>query len=174
MRLYLVIIRSILIFLLSVNSLFAYQSEDALKVAVMGKIAKYISWPNETSSFTITILDNPFGKKVDIAYKGKKIDGKKIKIIYINNIKDLPQDTKILYIPKKDSYKLTTILQSISSKNILTISDIRGFAQKKGILQLYFLSRKLRLKINLGVAKKNDLQIRSVLLRIVKIVKDES
>lgn len=167
-------IKSIFIFLLSINSLFAYQSEESLKITVIGKIAKYVSWPNETSSFTITILDNPFGKKINIAYKDKKIGGKKIKIVSINDIKDLPQDTKILYIPKKDSYKLTTILQSISGKNILTISDIRGFAQKKGILQVYFLSRKLRLKINLDIAKKNNLQIRSVLLRIAKVLKDKS
>ncbi len=168
-------IKFILLFLLSTNLLFSYQSEDALKVAVVGKVAKYISWTNEDSSFfTITILDNPFDKEFDTAYKGKKIHGKKIKIIYINNIKDLPQDTKILYIPQKDSYRLATILESISNKGILTISDIRGFAQKKGVLQVYFTSRKLRLKINLDIAKKNNLQIRSVLLRIAKIVKDES
>ncbi len=167
-------LKIILIFLLNVNFLFSYQSEEALKVAVIGKVAKYISWPNDTSTFTIVILDNPFGKEIDATYKNKKINGKKVKIVRINDIKDLPKDTKILYIPQKDSYKLTTILQNISNKNILTISDIRGFAQKKGILQIYFLSRKLRLKINLDEAKKNDLQIRSVLLRIVKIVKDKS
>jgi len=155
--------------------LFSYQTEEKLKAVVIGKVAKYVSWKDESSSnFVITVLDNPFGNMLENIYNNKKIHTKNIKLVYINNITDLPADTKILYIPKKDSYELSMILQDISDKSILTISDIRGFAQKKGILQIYFFARKLRFKINLEVAKKNKLYIRSVLLHIAKIVKDES
>ena len=47
-------------------------------------------------------------------------------------------------------------------KNILTISDLRGFAQKGGIIQIYSMSQKLKLNINLQKAQKENIKIISL------------
>ena len=153
------------------NNVYAYESEDKLKVVVIGKVAKFVKWKrSREKEFVITILNNQYGSAFDEVYKNKKIHKKSIKIKYINSIKELTF-TNILYIPKVDSKKLKTILKAVEDKNILVVSDIRGFAQKGGVIQIYFVSRKPKLKINLNQAKENNLKLSSSLLRISTVVK---
>jgi len=159
------------VILLSIQSLFAYESEEKLKVAVIGKVPKFITWENEEKEhFSITVLNNQFGNTLNEKYGGKKIKDRDIKIRYVDNIEEI-EDTDILYIPSINSNKLSLIINKVANKNILTISDIRGFADKGGIIQINFVSQKLKLKINLDSANRENLEIRSALLRISDVVK---
>lgn len=151
----------------------ASTSEDKLEVAIIGKIAKYITWEKPTKdNFIITVLHNPFGDLFDKQYSEKKINSKNVKIVYINKTEQLTS-TDILYISSSEASHLDAILKAVKDKNILTVSNIRGFAEKKGILQLYFINQKIKLKINLDVAKEENLKIRSTLLRIAKVIKED-
>ncbi len=71
------------------------------------------------------------------------------------------------------SKELSQILNKTKDRNILTISDTRGFAQRGGILQLYFVSQKLKLKVNTHSAKLQNIKIKPTLLRIASVVKEE-
>ena len=163
--------RLILILFLFFASLNAYESEDKLKVVIIAKVAKFIKWQNNSNDkFIITVLNNPYGDLFAKTLQGKKIKNKSIEIKYIENVKDLSQ-TNILYIPMTNTKDLNTILDKTKGKNILTISDIRGFADKKGIMQIYFASQKVKLRINLSTAKEDNLQISSSLLRIADVIR---
>ena len=150
----------------SYNNLYAYEVEDKLKSIIVGKIAKFINWETSESNITTTL---PY---VEVIHKGKKINNKKIRIEYINNIENL-KFTNILYISKATSAELSSIFNYIYEKNILTISDLRGFAQKGGIIQIYSLSQKLKLNINLKKAHKENIKIKASLLRVAKIVEGD-
>jgi len=153
---------------------FSYESEDKLKAVIMGKLAKYITWDTEDSEyFVITILQNPFGDLLDKNYHDKKIKSKNVKINYINQPDEL-EFTHILYIPQVNQKQLEQILDKTQHKNILTISDSRGFAEKGGIVQVYFVSQKVKLKINLDLAKAENLMISSALLRIATVVREDN
>ncbi len=153
------------------SSLFAYESEEKLQAMIIGKIVKFITWEDEKSkTFTITILNNPFGTTFDELYQGKQIKDKDVVIKYITKIEQIGK-TDILYIANVTSQELETILQKVKNSNILTISDLRGFAEKKGIVQVYFASQKPKLKINLESAKEENMQIKSSLLQIADVVK---
>jgi hypothetical protein len=157
--------------LTSLNS-FSSESEDKLIVVVIGKLAKYISWNNASSDeFVITILNNPFDDLLDEIYKDRRIQKKKIQFKYISNIEEL-EDTHILYVSDVNYKELGKIYDNVKNKNILTISSSKGFAQKGGIVQIYFVSQKLKLKINSELAKVEQLKISSALLRISTIVKE--
>ena len=54
--------------------------------------------------------------------------------------------------------------------NALTVSDVDGFAERGGIIQLTTESGKIRLKINVIAAKASNLVISSKLLRSAEIV----
>ncbi len=151
--------------------LHAYESENKLKVVIVGKVAKYVTYNNNNfDTFRITILRNPFGELFDDVYKDKKIKSKPVRIKYIDEISEL-ESTDILYIPKVNTVELSHILKETQNKNILTISDTRGFAQRGGIIQLYFVSQKLKLKINTNSAQLQDIKIKPTLLRIADVVK---
>jgi hypothetical protein len=160
-----------LIFIL-VLTLHASFSEDKLKVIIMGKVAKYVVWQKKEKNFYITIIDNPFGTLPKEIYKDKKINNKPIILNFIKNIQEL-KHTDMLFIPKSQASQLQNIIHTIKGQGIFTVSDIKGFAQKKGMLQLYFVSRKIKLKINLDAVKKEHLNIRSTLLRIAKVIKEK-
>ncbi len=169
--------RLFILLLLVVTTLNASFSEDKFKAMIIGKVAKYVVWNKKESTpyFNITILNNPFGSTIDTIYHNKRIDGKEVKIHYIDTIDQLTQtQSDILYIPNSQASQLQNILDTIKGKGIFTISDIRGFAQKGGMLQLYFISRKIKLKINLESVKEENLNIRSTLLRIAKVIKEEN
>jgi len=154
------------------SSLLAYESEDKLKAVIIGKVAKFVKWKDrKNDNFVITIMNNPYGQLFDEIFDGKKIQKRDVELKYIDDIDKL-SDTNILYIPASNSKNLNKILEKINGKNILTISDIRGFAEKKGIVQVYFSSQKIKLKINLDIAKEDDLKISSALLRVATVIRE--
>jgi len=160
-----------LILVIMFTTLNAYESEDKLKAVIIGKVAKYITWQDKNSeNFTITILKNKNGDLFDKLYNGKKIAKKPVKIIYIDDVKELGE-TNVLYVSKNSSKDLNRILENINGKNILLVGDIRGFAEKGGTMQIYFASQKIKLRINLQSAKKDNLKFKSTLLRIADVIK---
>jgi hypothetical protein len=161
----------LLCLLVLVHPLNAYQSQEKLKVLLIGKLAKYITWPDPKEHFVITVLndDSPLFEEI---YHGKTIKNKDVVIHHINSI-DALQTPDILYISQANKNNLATILEKTRNKHILLISDIRGFADKGGTIQIYFASQKIRLRVNLTTAKREKLKIKSSLLRIVTIVQED-
>jgi hypothetical protein len=166
----------ILIFILlfiPFNHLYANEAEDELKSLIVGKIAKFVNWEySDSKYFVITVYKNQLSNYFDSIHEGKYINGKEIRIEYINNIENL-NFTNVLYISKANSSELSSIFNYIQNKNILTISSLRGFSQKGGMIQIYSISQKLKLKINLKKAKKENIQIKASLLRMANIVEED-
>jgi len=166
-------LKIILISLLLTN-IYAYQLENKLKVLIIGKVAKYISWQeSDKDMFIITVLRDNDENLFDDIYQDKKIKHKPVSIRYIDDIKQL-QKTDILYLSPSNSKKLPQILERLKNKNIFTISDIRGFAEKGGMMQIYFASQRVKLKINLENTQQENFKIKSSLLRISDVLRGNS
>ena len=56
---------------------------------------------------------------------------------------------------------------------ILTISEIKGFAESGGVIQLDFVEQKARIKINHDAAVKSGLKIGAPLLSIAHVLRGE-
>ncbi|MDQ6975884.1 MAG: YfiR family protein [Mariprofundaceae bacterium] len=174
MRLRLFLMPIIMLNLLCIGQVDAYESEDVLKVSIIAKLAKFVSGNDSAGvqSFTIAILNNPFGGLPDRLLTGKRIHNHPVIVQHIDSLKKLG-DAQILFIPRMSPSKMQDVLLAMNKKHILTISDSRGFAQLGGMIQMYTASRRLKLKINLDVARQAGLRIRSSLLKIAEIVKEE-
>ena len=161
------------LFLLNTLMLHAYESEDKLKTVIVGKIAKYISWNEHTSDyFVITVLNNQFGSMFDEVYRNRSIKNRPVKIQYITNIEDM-NSSDILFISQKNLHDIDEILLKTKGLNILTVSDLRGFAQKGGSVQLYFLGRNLKIIINIDAMKEKHFRVNNRLIRVSEILKGE-
>ena len=160
-------------FILLNVSLSAYESEDKLKTVIVGKVAKYISW-NDCSSktFVITVLNSSYSELFDEVYFDKKIKSKPVVIRHIDNIYDLGV-TDILFISELGEFTLDEVFMMSKNRNILTVSDMRGFAQKGGNLQLYFVGQKLKLKMNVDAMQEEGFHVKRTLLKIVEVVEAE-
>jgi len=162
--------RIIVFLLIFFNFLYAYQSEKDLKVLITGKVAKFVTWKEDIGDkFVITVYKNSFEKLFEKKLLAKKIKGKSVEIRYIEDISQL-QETHILYIAKATTDELTDIFSKIKGKNVLTVSCMRGFAQKGGAVQIYFVSQKGKLAINLDTIQSENFKVKSSFIRVAKLV----
>ena len=141
---------SLMLFILGwAQPLQAFESEDELKVAIIGKLAKFVSGNQlKDQFFTIALLNNPFGEWPDKILQQKKIRKHAVKVTYIKSLNEL-HGAQILFIPNLRLESIQKIIQSTHGKNILTISDSRGFAESGGMIQMHKVAQKIKLKINL-------------------------
>ena len=58
----------------------------------------------------------------------------------------------------------------IADQPVLSISEVPGFVAAGGIIELYREKKRTRFQINLGVARKLNLEISSKLLRMAKVI----
>jgi len=164
-----------ILFLLLIYSLylFSYEQEKTLVCVVTSKIAKFTQQNNdEINPYTITVLHNQFGNQFDNIFKKITINNKKVKIIYIDDIKSLKK-SNILFIFAAQPDELRKISAFIKGKHILTVSMLRGFAQRDGMVEIDAYNQKLKLKINLTNVKRENIYINSALLRIANIIRKE-
>jgi hypothetical protein len=160
-----------LILLLVYTNIFAYVQENRLVCAVTSKIAKFTQKNNsDINPYTITILHNKYGSLFTDLFKEIKINNKNVQILYIDDIHKL-KESNVLFIFDTPIKELNEILSFIKNKHILTISTMRGFAQRGGMIQIYAQNQKLKLNVNLDRVKKEKIYINSALLRIASIVK---
>jgi len=153
--------------------LHAYESEEKLKTVIIGKVAKYIVWKeHKSNTFVITVLNNEFSSLFDDVYKDRTIKNREVEIRYIKDIEEL-KDADILFISQKNLHDIDDILAKVKRKNLLTVSDLRGFAQKRGCIQLYFLGRKLKIKLNIDAMKAKNFKVDKRLIRVSEIVKGD-
>lgn len=69
------------------TTLFAYENEDRVICAITSKVAKFTQNNNsKLNPYTITVLHNKFGTLFTDIFKNVTINGKKVKILYIDNI----------------------------------------------------------------------------------------
>lgn len=156
--------------------LFASNQERDLQAVFLGRFAKFIEWPqNNRDVFTITLInENPFEDLLDKLYIGKTIHGKKIKIKYVTDVKDIGL-SDILFITLDDQKDVGKVIKYAQKHSILTISEQRGFAQRGGIIQLGFVMQKPYLVINYDSATKSKIKISSSLLAIAQdVIKEEA
>ncbi|WP_345969534.1 MULTISPECIES: YfiR family protein [Sulfurimonas] len=161
-------------FILLVLNAHAYESEAKLQSAIIGKIAEYITWPNDRrSSFTITILKNQMGTHFEDFYKNNTIKGKPVRIVLRDDVARA-KNPEVLYVSGKNARQLPTILNTLKNQPVLTVSDMRGFAEKGGMVQIYFTGQRMRLKVNLDALEAHGLKASPHLLRFVDIVKEHN
>ena len=163
--------RLVILLLLIYTSVFAYEQESELICAITSKMAKFTRENNtKINPYTITVLHNQFNHLFSKTFKNIKIYDKRVQILYINNIHNL-QSSNILFFFDTPPNELDKVLNYIKGKHILTISTMRGFTQRGGMIQIYAKNQKLKLNINLDNVKKEGIYINSALLRIAHIIK---
>ncbi len=143
------------------------------KATFLGYLPNYIKWPtsiaeDKSGFFNMCVLgENTFKDFLKQLYGNKSIKNKPVKIYYFDDISD-SLHCHLLFISISERKIISEILTFIKDKPILTISEIRGFVDKQGIVQFYMKAQKVHLKINNQAAIKHGLKISSQLLAITR------
>ncbi|MBI5213182.1 MAG: YfiR family protein [Nitrospirae bacterium] len=154
----------------------AYYAEYQIKTAFLYNFLKFVEWPSDayhkdTSSLSVCVLgEDPFGSALD-AMKENAVQGKMITIKRTNNLRNI-KECNVIFISGSEKKNLGDILLFLKDSAILTISDIEGFAEAGGIIELVREDGKVRFKININAARQSQLKVSSKLLKLAHIVGD--
>ena len=150
-------------------------SEYEVKAAYIFNFAKFTQWPEihaNKNLLTMCIVgEDPFGMAMD-ELNNKKVQGKTFKARSIRQEQDL-NTCDILFISTSEKWRIKQVIKAVSNFNILTVSDIPGFAHYGGIIELVSRNNRIMFDINIDASKRAGLKISANLLKIANVVKDK-
>lgn len=148
-------------------------SEYQVKAAFLYNFAKFVRWPDtafpETNSpLVIGILgDNPFGQSLDLAVKGKSINGHPLAIRPVTAQEEM-RGCHVLFICQKPKRNIPETLNALDHACTLTVSDTSGFYEAGGMIHFVMEGTKVRFEINDQAATHAGLSISSKLLSVAR------
>lgn len=153
----------------------AQSREYELKAVFLFNLVQFTEWPasafaDTNSPLVIGILGaNPFGRTLEETVSGEKVNGRSIVIQRCDDAKDAG-NCHIVFICRSESARLEKILRELKDRNVLTVGETEGFAQKGGLIGLGIEKNKLRFSINVEAVRASGVSVSSKLLRLAEIV----
>jgi hypothetical protein len=143
-------------------------TEAQVQAAYLFNFGKFVTWPEprDSGSFQICILGkDPFGHLLDATVNGETIKDKKITIQRISSMQQAPP-CSILFISSSEENKLAGILITAQRLNLLTVSTMKRFAERGGMIGLIAQQDRVRFEVNLRAAEQAHLLLSSELLKV--------
>lgn len=140
---------------------------NKLLAQVITSLIQYMKWQEKPYKDNITICTLGLG---DV---GKEIKTLKLPRISVKSQPD-PRELStchIAYISHSEQNQLSEVLWKLNPHQVVSISNIEGFAEAGGTIQLDTTGGKLSFRININTAKEAKVVINSDLLSISKTVK---
>ena len=162
---------AIVLMLASIGAQTAPVPEYQAKAGFLLNIAQFVSWPSQTSDapFVIGILgDDPFGSYLDETVRGQKVNNRSLSVQRFRRRVDSRPCT-ILFISQSERDRVGQILSNLKGRSVLTVSDIDGFTDLGGMIQLLTENNSIRMRINLDAVKASNLKVSSKLLRVSEV-----
>jgi hypothetical protein len=151
--------------------------EYAVKAAYLYNFAKFVEWPPETFAtadaplWICVVGDNPFGDAL-ASLSGKKVASHPVEVRALPATANL-NPCHLAFISRSEQERFKALLTKLHRLPILTVSDIRDFAQDDGMIGLIEADQRIRFNINLSVARQSGLKLSSQLLKLAHIVEQE-
>lgn len=149
--------------------------EYQLKAVFLFNFIQFVQWPEtsfeeESSPFIIGILGNdPFGFFLDKTVEGEAVNGHPLVVQRYRSVEEIGK-CHILFVGISDRKVINQALDSLSDKNILTVSDLQNFGAHGGMIGFVTREGKVRFQINHKAAEEANLIISTKLLRLAEIV----
>jgi hypothetical protein len=141
----------------------------ALKAAAIYNFAKFTDWPDSVVAggpFTMCVVgDSAVGDALERAIKGRHREGSDI-IVSRPTPPEVPRTCHVLYLSGITLAQAAQIVAAIDDAPVLTISDLDGFADVGGMVQLFFEHGQLRFSVALSSARRARLQISAKVLTL--------
>jgi hypothetical protein len=149
--------------------------EYKLKAEFIERFTRFIDWPASSSvpnsdvPFDICITGtNPLEEYLNTLSRNVKI---KNKLVRVRNVTIEKVDScNVLFISNSEASHLSAILEKISDRPILTVSDTAGFAEKGVLINFYRSGNYVRFEINNAAVQKSGLRFSSRLLKLARLV----
>lgn len=152
-------------------------SEPEVKAAIVFNIARFTQWPAGAvgpaeQAFTICVAGRDETAQAIEALEGKSLHGHPVRVLPFERVAALT-DCRVLFVARGETYRLNQLsaLLAASKGPVLTIGDVRGFANRGGMVALVRTDERVRFEINPREVEARGLVMSSRLLSLALIVK---
>ncbi|MDR3762853.1 MAG: YfiR family protein [Acidobacteriota bacterium] len=147
--------------------------EHDAKAAFMLKVLNFVQWPGDSHrDLVIGVVgsDSTMDALQRQAY-GKPVNGRNVVVRRMAVESDL-RACQIVFIGAGERKNISPILERLRGSNVLTVSEVEGFGQHGGAINLLLSGGRIRMEVNPHAAERAHLQISSRLLSLATIVND--
>lgn len=161
-------------------------SEYEIKAAFLYKFASFIQWPSTAGSppyadsFTgharicIGVLGaDHFGPHLDQVVHGKLVSGREFAVERFHSASQALH-CEIVFISNSEQSRMGEILELFRGRPVLTVSEVPGFCERGGFVNLKVIDAAIRFEINAAAAERAGLRFSSKLLSLARIVPEAS
>jgi hypothetical protein len=157
-----------------IRALATEPSEYEVKAAFVYNFIKFVEWPShsftaEDSPFVVGVLgQDPMNDALE-SLRGKTAQGRKLAVKRFNRMGDLDR-CHVLYVGRSEKEQIAAVLKATTNLNVLTVADMKGFAQAGGVVNFITQENRISFEINVGTAERAGLKVSSKLLKLARIV----
>lgn len=168
---------SLMLFVVNETLAQKQSAEYRFKAVYLFNFLQFIEWPPNTFSdpaapLVIGIIGlDPFGDLLDQTVRGELINGHPIVVHRFTRPEDV-RGCHLLFIPRSERARITSILSKIDTNTIVTVSEVNGFAEQGGDINFYVEDGKLRFEVNEQAIRNSSIKMSSRLLKLARIVKE--
>jgi len=147
---------------------------NQFKAVFMYNFVDYLSWPSQdgekASEFTIGLLGHtPIEALLNKIAEKKKVGGRQLRVVTYTDIEQLGS-CQMLFVTSAFTQHLDDLKQRLGSRNVLTVSDSPGLAERGVAINFVVVEGKLKFEINTMTLKKAGLRASSQLLKLATLI----
>lgn len=152
--------------------------EYEIKAVYFYNLGSFATWPEsafvDNTQVNLCILgEDPFGETLDfIVQKNKTIKERPVMVKRLSKIEQA-KGCHLLFIDDSMKPKLDSIFSWLKSQPVLSVSDIKNFVVKGGMIEFYRRDNKVRLQLDPVTLDEAGLKVSAQLMKIAKIVKHQ-
>jgi hypothetical protein len=147
----------------------ARQDEYQVKAVFILNFAKLTEWPVAPSGggeqFTIAILGKAPAPAFMTTLRGVLIHGVKSSVRHVASAAEA-EGSHLLYIAASERRNVAALLRELRQQSILTVSDMEGFCEAGGMIQLVRVQNRVGFEVNLAAVRRTRLMLSSQLLKL--------
>ncbi|GJM20762.1 MAG: hypothetical protein DHS20C15_06770 [Planctomycetota bacterium] len=153
--------------------------EYLLKAAFLYNFANFTTWPDdafedERSPLVFAVLgEDPFDEHLIATLDEKHINGRPLKLVNYAELEELG-DCHLLFVSRSEAAHVAQLHTLLADRAVFTVSDIDRYAHMGGVARLGIEEQRPVMEINTSAAKRADLQISSQLLKLARVIEDDT
>jgi hypothetical protein len=148
--------------------------EQEIKAGLLYNFLKYTDWPKPQLDKTPGVInvcvwgEDPFNGALN-PMAGRSVNQRIITLHNINKPQDI-NTCNLIFISSSYKDSWSSLSRSLSNKNILTVSDFRGFANSGGMIEFGRKDDHINVLLNIEAVKKAGLDVSGRLLALVTLI----
>jgi len=139
-----------------------------LKAAFIYNFVKFTEWPvvpPVPEPFVLCVVrDAAVGHALERVVRGREFLGRRIAVLSM--VARTTEPCRVLYVSGATIDDAARAIAGLQDTPILTISDVAGFTNAGGIVQLFFERGQLRFTIKVDAVKRSGLRMSATLLAL--------